>query len=259
VDNIIIDKLEKIEEDISDFKIDSVEAERNFTTARLRLCRNPETEAPIVFYSQELNRNFKNPHDPFGRRLLIKTFNASNAMASADVALEHKFQDTILAHKKQIPDYSPLTDIHSANMGLFMDDETATFLSDVGVNIDGLGDDFCSIESVDATPYMEEVAGDAGKLKEELSSLKRGLVRVKGQIASEISYQNDILSLSEDEFTRVLAAHRISDALVQKYLSLSERIGQIKTQLGQASNLVFSETKNRIRLPARLELNLQVA
>jgi len=259
MDNIIIDKPERIDENISDFKIDAVEGEKNFTTARLRLCRSPESETPIVLYSQELNRNFKNPHDPFGRRYLIKTFPSENAMASADLALERKFRDTVLAHKKQIPDYSPLTDIHSANMGLFMDDETATFLSDVGVNIDGLGDDFSGIESVSATPYMEEIAGDAGKLKEELSSLKRDLIRVKEQIGSEISYQNDILAFDEDEFARVLAAHRISDALVQKYLSLSERIRQIRVQLGQASEVVFSETKTRIRLPARLELNLQVA
>ena len=39
MDNIVIDRPERLEEDISDFKIDAVEAEKNFTTARLRVCR----------------------------------------------------------------------------------------------------------------------------------------------------------------------------------------------------------------------------
>ena len=59
MDNIVIDRPERLEEDITDFKIDAVEAEKNFTTARLRVCRNPETDSPIIFYSQELNRNFQ--------------------------------------------------------------------------------------------------------------------------------------------------------------------------------------------------------
>jgi len=258
MDNVIIDNPERIDEDISDFKIDLVEKEKNFTAARLRLCRNPETEAPIVFYSQELIRNFRNPMDPFGRRYLIKTFPSENAMASADLALERKFRDTILAHKENIADYSPLTDIHSQNMGLFLDDETATFLSDIGINVDGLGDDFDGIESVPATPYIEEVAIDADRLKRELRSLNCDLVRVKKQIRNELALSDDILSLTEENFAQILAAHRISDALVQKYLSLSERARQIQMQLGQASEVVFRETKTRIRLPARLEFDLQV-
>ena len=87
-------------------------------------------------------------------------------MASADVALERKFKDTILAHKSVITDYSPLTDIHSDAMGLFVDEDTATFLSDIGINVDGLGEDFLGIESVSATPYMEEVAVDVRKTQE---------------------------------------------------------------------------------------------
>ena len=83
-------------------------------------------KAPVVFYSQELNRNFKNPDDPFGKRHVIKTFTPDNAMASADTALELKFKDAILAHCKSINDYSPLTDIHSNEMDLFIDDQTAT-------------------------------------------------------------------------------------------------------------------------------------
>ena len=251
MDKIIVDKPERLEEDIADFKIDAVEAEKNFTTARIRVCRNPETESPVIFYSQELNRNFKNPSDLFGKRFLLKAFNSTNALASADVALERKFKDTVLAHKSVITDYSPLTDIHSDAMGLFVDEDTAMFLSDVGINVDGLGEDFLGIESVTATPYMEEVAVDVGKLKSERCSLNEDLARVKEQIKREIGQVNDNLSFEE-----LLASHRVSDALVQQYLSLCERIGRIQKQLGQASDVVFSETKTRIRLPARIDFDL---
>ena len=173
MDNIIIDTPERLDNDIEDFKIDAVEDEKNFTAARLRLCRDPDTENPVIFYSQELNRNFKNPNDQFGKRHLLKTFTPSNALASADIALEHKFTDTILAHRKKIQDYSPLTDIHSNEMNLFIDDDTATYLSDVGVNVDGLGEDFQEMETVNATPFMEEVAIDAGRLKVRTWTFKK--------------------------------------------------------------------------------------
>ena len=113
MNNVIIDKPERIGRDLEDFKIDAVEDEKNFTAAKITLCRDPETESPIVFYSQELNRNFKNDVDPLGKRFLIKTFTPNNAMTAADVTLERKFGDAMLAHKRSIEDYSPLSDIHS--------------------------------------------------------------------------------------------------------------------------------------------------
>jgi hypothetical protein len=177
-------------------------------------------------------------------------------MASADIALERKFKDTVLAHKAVITDYSPLTDIHSNDMALFMDEDTATYLSDVGVNVDGLGEDFTGIESVTATPYMEEVAIDVGKLKAEKWDLDREMAKVKEQIKLEIGLKNDSLSFSEADFNELLAAHRVSERIVQKYLSLCERIRQIQALLGQASDVVFSETKTRIRLPARIDFDL---
>ena len=169
----------------------------------------------------------------------MKTFTSTNALASADVALERKFKDTVLAHKSVITDYSPLTDIHSDAMGLFVDEDTATFLSDIGINVDGLGEDFLGIESVSATAYMEEVAVDVGKLKSERCSLNGDLARVKEQIKREIGIVNDSMSFEE-----LLASHRVSDGLVQRYLSLCEKVRQIQVQLGQASDVVFSETKN---------------
>jgi len=255
MDSIIIDRPERLEEDISDFKIDAVEAEKNFTTARIRVCRNPESEEPVIFYSQELNRNFKNPTDPFGRRYLLKTYTSSNAMASADVALERKFKDAILAHKSEITDYSPLTDIHSNEMGLFLDEDTATFLSDVGVNVDGLGEDFIGIESIDATSFMEEVALDAGKLKSELGTLRKELRKVQQAILDEIGDQRELGSIPADAFDLILASHRISDSLVQKLLDLKAKISILESQLGQASSAVFSETVTRIHLPARIDLS----
>ncbi len=255
MDNIIIDKPEKLDSDIEDFKIDAVEESKNFTASRIRLCRDPESEEPVIFYTQELIRNFKNPHDPFGRRWVLKTFSLENAMAAADVTLERKLTDSILAHKTQIPDYSPLTDIHSDEMGLFLDEDTAVYLSDVGINVDGLGEDFSGLETVSATPFMEEVAYDAGKLKSELMELRTSLRKVQQAALDEIGIERDSISFTDESFDMLLAEHHVSDALVQKLLELKSRISILESQLGQASSVVFSETVTRIHLPGRIDLS----
>jgi len=253
MDNVIIDIPERIDSDIEDFKIGAVDDEQNFTTARIKLCREPENDQPILFYTQELSRNFKRPADPFGRRHIIKTFTPANLEAVADTALEHKFKDTLLAHKDTVWDYSPLTDIHSQKMNLFLDEDTATFMSDVGVNVDGLGDDFQSMESIESTPFMDEVSLDATRLKNELHDLKGKMLIVKDQMADEFSEYVNPRTLTSAEFDTRLAMEKISDGLVQSYLMLKEQITGLESQLGQVRNTVFSETKTRIKLPKLIE------
>ena len=63
----------------------------------MRLCRDPENRQPVLFYSQELSRNFKDPRDPFSKRLLIKVFTSGQLQAAADETITGKFQDTVLA------------------------------------------------------------------------------------------------------------------------------------------------------------------
>ena len=247
---MIIDTPERLENDIEDYKFEAVEKEKNFTAARLRVCRDPVNETPVVFYSQELHRNFKNPDDPFGKRHVIKTFTPDNAMASADTALELKFKDAVLAHCKSIHDYSPLTDIHSNEMDLFIDDQAATYLSDIGVNVDGLDEDFTGIETVSATPFMEELAGDTARIKNHLFSLRNDMQRVKQAILDEIG-----VSSNNGSFEELLAAHKISESLVQQYLGLKAEIDDLELKIGQASDVVFAETKTKIRLPARISVN----
>jgi len=255
MDKIVINKPERLDSDIEDFKIDAVEEEKNFTASRIRVCRDPRSEEPVIFYTQELIRNYKSPNDPFGKRWVLKTFSPENAMAAADVTLERKFSDSILAHKSHIPDYSPLTDIHSDEMGLFLDEDTATYLSDVGINVDGLGEDFSGIETVSATPFMEEVAIDVGKLKSELGDLRSGLRKVQQAILDEIGIERDSISFTVESFDLLLVEHRVSDSLIQKFLELKSQITGLESQLGQASSAVFSETVTHIHLPGRIDLS----
>jgi len=253
MENVIIDIPERIDSDIEDFKIGAVDDEQNFTTARIKLCREPENDQPILFYTQELNRNFKRPADPFGRRHIIKTFTPANLEAIADTTLEHKFKDTVLAHKDSVWDYSPLSDIHSEKMNLFMDENTATFMSDIGVNVDGLGEDFQSMESVESTPFMDEVSLDATRLKNELKDLKGKFLIVKEQMADEFSEYVDPRTLTGDEFDTRLAREKGSDGLVQSFLVLKEQITELEARLGQVRDTVFSETRTRIKLPKLIE------
>ena len=251
--NVIIDVPERIDQDIEDFKIDAIDDEKNYTASRIKLCRDPEDESPILFYSQELSRNFKNPNDPFTKRHIIKTFTADNAEAVADVTVEHKFKDTLLAHKNFVWDYNPLSDIHSGSMNLFVDETTAGFLEDIGVRTDGMAEDFQSLESVEATPFMEDVSLDATRLKNQLKDLTGRLWIVKDEMASEFDLWVDVKTLTDDAFDEKLVTEKVSEGLVQTYLSLKEQISQLKAKLGEVNMTVFEETKSKIKLPKIIE------
>ena len=248
-ENFVIDLPERIDDRIEDFKLGAAEDEKNYTTAKIKLCREPETDKPLLFYSQELIRNFKDPYDPFSKRHLIKVFTPSNHQAVADTSLEGKFKDTVLAHKDRILDYSPLTDIHSHDMNLFIDEDTAQFMDDIGINVEGMGEDFQSIESVSASPFHEEVSYDAMELKKELHQLEGRISDVKRMMADEFDEYSDPQFLTDGEFNERLTKENISTNLTQKYLILNEKIEMVKSQLGELSSAVFSEISTLIKLP----------
>lgn len=253
MENLIIDTPERLDQDIEDFKLDCVDDEKNYTASRIKLCRDPENDKPVLFYSQELARNFKDPRDPFGRRHVIKAFTPSNLTAVADNTLENKFQDTILAFKPRIQDYSPLTDIHSQKMNLFMDEETATFISDIGIDVDGLGEDFAGIQTVESNPFLDDLSINASHLKTELADLRKQLMNIKEVMADEFTDYRDPRTLSDELFDQALARENVPEGYIQTYLALKEQIKSVESQLGQVNTEVFAETSTKIRLPKLIE------
>lgn len=252
--NVIIDKPQRLEDEIEGFRLDAIDEEQNYTVAKLRLCRDSQNNEPILFYSQELSRNFKNPEDSFGRRHLIRAFVPGQFGAAADEAITAKFQDSLLAFKSAIPDYSPLSDIHSEKMSLFMDEETAQFLDDQEVRIDGLAEDFQGIESVSANSYMEGIAFDASQLKKELGRIKAQCAVIKGEMADHFEEPIDPKTATEDVFAEALARQtKVPQGLVQSYLLIREQMNDVEKQLGEFDAAVFSETASKIRLPKAVE------
>ncbi len=248
--NVVIDRPQRLEDEIEGFKLDAVDEEKNYTATRLRLCRDSENRQPVLFYSQELSRNFKDPQDPFGKRHLIRAFAPGQFQAAADEVVTGKFQDTLLAHKTAIPDYSPLSDIHSTNMSLFLDEDTAQFLEDVDVRIDGLSEDFQGIESVSSTPYLEDIARDATQIKRELAGLKGKYAVIKEQASDEFEQYVDPKTASDEVFSEALAREgKVTSHLVQSYLAIRARMLELESQLGQFQAAVFNETAPKIRLP----------
>ena len=252
--NVIIDKPQRLEDEIEGFKLDAIDAEQNYTAARLRLCRDSQNHEPVIFFSQELSRNFKNPEDPFSRRHLIRAFTPGQFGAAADEAITAKFQDSLLAFKPAIPDYSPLSDIHSEKMSLFMDEETAQFLDDQEIRVDGLSEDFQGIESVSANPYMEGIAFDATQLKRDLSRIKAQCAVIKGEMADHFEELIDPKTATEDVFAEALARQsKVPQGLVQSYLLIREQMNEVEAQLAQFDAAVFSETASKIRMPKAVE------
>lgn len=260
--NVVIDDPQRLEDEIEGFKLDAVDDEKNYTAARLRLCRDSQQGEPVLFYTQELSRNFKDPRDSFGNRHLIKVFTPGRFQAAADEVITGKFQDTLLAHKGQIPDYSPMTDIHSTRMNLFLDAPTAQFLEDEGVRIDGLSEDFDGIESVSATPFMDAVAHDASLIKKEVAHLKGKLAFLKDDMADHLGDIN-VRHASEDVFAEALArTPKMPAELMQSYLSIRERLSKLEGDLGHVQSTIFQETAPKIRLPRAIDAlgaNLAVA
>ena len=262
MNNVIIDYPQRLEDEIEGFRLDAVDDEKNYTAARLRLCRDSKEGNPVLFYTQELSRNFKDPRDVFGKRHLIKVFTPGRFQAAADEVITGKFQDTLLAHKGKISDYSPLSDIHSTRMNLFLDAPTAQFLEDEGVRIDGLSEDFEGIESVSATPFMDAVAHDASLIKRELAGLQGKLSFIKDDMADYLEGIN-VRHVGEDVFAEALAkAPKIPADMVQSYLSIRERMNRLEGQLGHVQSTIFQETAPKIRLPRAIDAlgaNLAVA
>ena len=233
--------------------MDCLDDEKNYTVAKIKLCRDIKNDKPLLFYSQDLTRNFRGESDPFGKKQILKVFTPSNHEAVADISLSKKFEDTVLAHRNKIKDYSPMTDIHSDSMKLFMDENTAEFVSDIGINVDGLSEDFTEMESVEATPFLDDISVDATKLKEELTFLKERMIIVKKQMADTFEEYEDPRKLSDDEFALCLAKENIPDGLVQQYLELKDQIDGVKGQLGEVNTVVFKETASKIKLPERIK------
>ena len=254
--NVVIDDPQRLEDEIEGFKLDAVDDQKNYTAARLKLCRDSQEGEPVLFYTQELSRNFKDPKDSFGNRHLIKVFTPGRFQAAADEVITGKFQDALLAHKSTIPDYSPMTDIHSTRMNLFMDAPTAQFLEDEGIRIDGLTEDFNGIESVSATPFMDAVAHDATLIKRELAGLKGKLAFVKDDLADYLGDINPRYA-SEDVLAEALARMpKVPADLMQSYLSIRERMNKLEGQLGHVQSTIFQETAPKIRLPKAVEILL---
>ncbi|MCH7820364.1 MAG: hypothetical protein IIB40_12575, partial [Candidatus Marinimicrobia bacterium] len=127
-------------------------------------------------------------------------------------------------------------------------------MDDIGINVDGMGEDFQSIESVSASPFHEEVSYDAMELKKELHSLEGRLSDVKRMMADEFEEYTDPQLLTDTEFKERLAKENISSNLSQKYLILKEKIERVRSQLGELSSAVFSEVSSIIKLPKAMEV-----
>ena len=248
-DCAVIDTPERIQQDVEEFRLDCLDREKNFTLSKLKLTRDPETEEPRLFYSQQLIRNFKDDDDPLNRKMFIKAFTPSNVDAVYDTTLDQKYTDSLLAYKPIISDYNPLSDIHSQEMRLFLDDETATFLSDSDVSIDALKEDFLGIESVHATPYHVDLGYDSSRLKQELSSIETEMASLKIEMRREFSNGINLAGLKDEEFERIIANNHSSSGLSQTYLSLKDRIDSIKSRIGELNEELITDTRLQVRLP----------
>ena len=248
-DCVVIDSPERIMQDVEEFRLDCLDREKNFTLSKLKLTRDPETEEPRLFYSQQLIRNFKDDDDPLNRKMFIKAFTPSNVDAAYDQTLDQKYTDSLLAYKPVIHDYNPLSDIHSHDMRLFMDDETATFLSDSDVSIDALKDDFLGIESVNATPYHVDLGHDTSRLKQELSSIESKMASLKMEMQKEFKNGINLAGLNNEEFENLIANNHSSSSPVQTYLSLKDRINSIKSRISELNEELITDTRLQVRLP----------
>ena len=72
-------------------------------------------------------------------------------------------------------------------------------------------------------------------------------------MVDEFSEYVDPNSLSDEEFSEILAHEKVSEAFVKCYLSLTEKITKLESQLGQINSTVFVETSAKIKLPGPMK------
>jgi len=72
-------------------------------------------------------------------------------------------------------------------------------------------------------------------------------------MSAEFSDWIEPKTLTDDEFDEKLVTEKVSEGLVQTYLSLKEQISQLKAKLGEVNMAVFEETKPKIKLPKIIE------
>ena len=75
------------------------------------------------------------------------------------------------------------------------------------------------------------------------------VMKISHQMSDEFSDWIEPKTLTDDEFDEKLAVEKVSEGLVQTYLSLKEQISQLKAKLGEVNMAVFEETKSKIKLP----------
>ncbi len=253
MNQLVINTSDRIENDIEDFRLDRLDEKENYTVAQVKLCRKADDDTPLLFYSQDLSRNFRERGDPLDSQRILKVFTPSNHEAVADETLTQKYHSTLMAFKRHISDWMPLSDCHSDNQKLFISEDTAQFISDIGLNVDGLGQDFSEMESVPASPFIEDVSRSASSLKYELAVLHGRLASIKLSMVDEFEIDVDPEQMNDAEFEEQLAMEVVPDRLVQQYLSVKEDINELKNKLGEVNREVFSETSSRIKLPARIK------
>jgi hypothetical protein len=100
---------------------------------------------------------------------------------------------------------------------------------------------------------MEDISLDATNLKNELKDLQGRMWIIKDQMSDEFSDWIKPKTLTNDEFDEKLVVEKVSEGLVQTYLSLKEQISQLKAKLGEVNMTVFEETKFKIKLPKIIE------
>jgi hypothetical protein len=255
--NLKVNREDKISQDIEDFKLNCLDEKKNYSTGKLKVTRDAKTEKPLLFYTQEMVRNNRAESDPFSHRQTIKIFSPSNLEAAADSALEFKYKDTLPGLKTSIPDYGAMTDISSSKMMLFADENTCEFMENVGISVESLGDDFTSIESVPASPFVEGISRDTTHLKQQLQVKKTQLDTVKSSIMDEVDF--DLSGLCDDEFHMRIVQEKISDHLIQNYLWMREQVGSLEERIQTLNREVYKENSTKIKLPERIkEVNFDI-
>ena len=194
--------------------------------------------------SRNIQRPIHNPSDTFSHAKLYSPTKATSESIAAVtmVVQEKKVADTVLPYERNVKEYNPESDVVSDNNVLIVDRNAADMIENIGLNMEGISNEYEGIESIAPNVYQSNLVDDIVVIKRDIRdvmsriSMLMQYYRSRGELSGEVYSIRQLYSI-ENESLPVDLARELADfsGLYGKYMELQR--------------VIINETAERIKIP----------
>jgi len=235
------------------FRFQAAQRRENYAVSHVSVQETPKGEA-LLCLEREISRPYRRPEErfgTFGSVYELQTYTPETFIASMQDVLNKKVDITALSFDKQIESYAPETDIHHRNQKIYVDEQAARLLGDLGISVDaGFREDFNSLESVGVIPGQMDAIDTAHLLKEEYRRLKRDFDALEAEIERTLNRGSQ--GLERINFRRLSTQEKLSlipTAYQAHYADLLGRMNGLWEIIYRAKREIVDENFQRMSIP----------